>query len=223
MPPPERALWSTLEMPPLPYPSSHRQARGFALGICRKNRHPCLLPRRLYRRLRQRDVRFQDNMAALNDADAVVLGISVDSPWANAEFARKYNLEFELLSDLNREAVQAYDAAFVGLGGIDGYMCANRVGSSSTATEPFSIGGWLKTQGLNRTTPKWFQPLLASESSGSCANTTLCSGQGSVVVIFDSLVDFLTRVHDKRPVAGNWFTKLGTSKNQQFRSVFFSR
>ena len=62
---------------------------------------------------------FQDNMAALNDADAVVLGISVDSPWANAEFARKYNLEFELLSDLDREAVNAYDAAFVGLGGID--------------------------------------------------------------------------------------------------------
>ena len=70
---------------------------------------------------------FQDNMATLNDADAVVLGISVDSPWANAEFARKYNLEFELLSDLDREAVNAYEAAFVGLGGIDGYVCANRV------------------------------------------------------------------------------------------------
>ena len=66
-------------------------------------------------------------MTALNAADATVLGISVDSPWANAEFARKYNLEFELLSDLNREAVNAYDAAFVGLGGIDGYVCANRV------------------------------------------------------------------------------------------------
>ena len=70
---------------------------------------------------------FQVNMAALNAADATVLGISVDSPWANAEFARKYNLEFELLSDLNREAVNAYDAAFVGLGGLDGYVSANRV------------------------------------------------------------------------------------------------
>ena len=70
---------------------------------------------------------FRDSMDALNKADAVVLGISVDSPWANAEFARKYNLEFELLSDLNREAVQAYDASFVGLGGIDGYVSANRV------------------------------------------------------------------------------------------------
>ena len=70
---------------------------------------------------------FQDNLAKLNDSNSTVLGISVDSPWANAEFARKYNLEFELLSDLNREAVNAYDAAFVGLGGIDGYVSANRV------------------------------------------------------------------------------------------------
>tara|TARA_B100000886_G_scaffold139551_2_gene94388 strand:+ start:3466 stop:3927 length:462 start_codon:yes stop_codon:yes gene_type:complete len=70
---------------------------------------------------------FQDNMAKLNDAAATVIGISVDSPWANAEFARKYNLEFELLSDIDREVVTAYDAKFVGLGGIDGYVSANRV------------------------------------------------------------------------------------------------
>ena len=69
---------------------------------------------------------FQDNMAALNASDAVVLGISVDSPWANAEFSRKYNLEFELLSDLDRAAVTAYDASFTGLGGLDGYVSANR-------------------------------------------------------------------------------------------------
>ena len=69
---------------------------------------------------------FQDNMAKLNEANTAVLGISVDSPWANAEFARKYNLEFDLLSDLDREVVNSYDAAFVGLGGIEGYACANR-------------------------------------------------------------------------------------------------
>ena len=70
---------------------------------------------------------FQDNMAELNASDAVVLGISVDSPWANAAFARTYNLEFELLSDLDRVAVKAYDATFTGLGGLDGYVSANRV------------------------------------------------------------------------------------------------
>ena len=70
---------------------------------------------------------FQDNFAKFNESNTTVFGISVDSPWANAEFARKYNLEFDLLSDLDRKVVNSYDAAFVGLGGIDGYVCANRV------------------------------------------------------------------------------------------------
>ena len=70
---------------------------------------------------------FQDNIGKLNDANAVVLGISVDSPWANAEFARKYDLGFTLLSDIDRVVVNSYDATFVGLGGIEGYVCANRV------------------------------------------------------------------------------------------------
>ena len=70
---------------------------------------------------------FQDNMSKLNQSNTAVLGISGDSPWANAEFSRKYNLEFKLLSDLDRDVVKAYDATFVGLGGIDGYMSANRV------------------------------------------------------------------------------------------------
>ena len=70
---------------------------------------------------------FQDNLVKLNDSNSTVLGISVDSPWANAEFARKYDLEFTLLSDIDRKVVNAYDAVFVGLGGIEGYVCANRV------------------------------------------------------------------------------------------------
>ena len=70
---------------------------------------------------------FQDNFSKLSEANAAVIGISVDSPWANAEFASKYNLEFELLSDLDREVVEAYDAKFIGLGGIEGYVSANRV------------------------------------------------------------------------------------------------
>ena len=70
---------------------------------------------------------LQENMAKLNAASAAVIGISVDSPWANAEFAKKYNLEFELLSDLDREVVTAYDAKFTGLGGLEGYVSANRV------------------------------------------------------------------------------------------------
>ena len=70
---------------------------------------------------------FQDNMGKLNDSNAVVMGISVDSPWANAEFARKYELGFTLLSDVDRSVVKMYDATFTGLGGIEGYVSANRV------------------------------------------------------------------------------------------------
>ena len=70
---------------------------------------------------------FQDNMGKLNDSNAVVIGISVDSPWAKAEFARKYDLEFTLLSDVDRNVVKMYDATFTGLGGIEGYVSANRV------------------------------------------------------------------------------------------------
>ena len=70
---------------------------------------------------------LQDNLSKLNDSNTSVIGISVDSPWSNAEFAKKYNLKFELLSDLDREVVEAYDAKFTGLGGIEGYESANRV------------------------------------------------------------------------------------------------
>ena len=70
---------------------------------------------------------FQDNLSKLNESNSDVIGISVDSPWANAEFASKYNLKFELLSDIDREVVELYDAKFVGLGGIEGYESANRV------------------------------------------------------------------------------------------------
>jgi peroxiredoxin len=70
---------------------------------------------------------FQENLTNLNDCNATVLGISVDSPWANAEFARRYNLEFDLLSDLDREVVDSYDAKFVGLGGLEGYVSSNRI------------------------------------------------------------------------------------------------
>ena len=70
---------------------------------------------------------FQDNLSKLNESNSDVIGISVDSPWANAEFSRKYELEFTLLSDVDRNVVKMYDATFTGLGGIEGYVSANRV------------------------------------------------------------------------------------------------
>ena len=69
---------------------------------------------------------LRDSMNSFNDLNATVLGISVDSPWANAEFAKKYEINFNLLSDYNRDVSKAYDMIFSGLGGLEGYECSNR-------------------------------------------------------------------------------------------------
>ena len=69
---------------------------------------------------------LQDSLNTFNDLGVTVLGISVDSPWANAGFSQKYNLEFDLLSDLDRKTINDYGVLFSGLGGIEGYTCANR-------------------------------------------------------------------------------------------------
>ena len=69
---------------------------------------------------------LQDNMGAFNNSGATILGISVDSPWANGGFSKKYNLDFDLLSDIDRSTINSYGVLFSGLGGIEGYTCANR-------------------------------------------------------------------------------------------------
>ena len=69
---------------------------------------------------------LQESLQTFNDLNTSVLGISVDSPWANGAFSKQYNLEFNLLSDSDREVIKSYDVLFTGLGGIEGYTCANR-------------------------------------------------------------------------------------------------
>ena len=69
---------------------------------------------------------LQENLNSFNNLNATVIGISVDSPWANGAFSKQYNLEFELLSDIDRKVIKEYDVLFTGLGGIKGYTSANR-------------------------------------------------------------------------------------------------
>jgi peroxiredoxin len=47
-------------------------------------------------------------MAKLEASDTVVLGISMDSPPANAAFAKQIGVTFPLLSDMNKEVLTAY-------------------------------------------------------------------------------------------------------------------
>ncbi len=69
---------------------------------------------------------FRDALADLNNANATVLGISVDAPFANAAFAEKNALNFALLSDYNRAAVEAYGVAHNDFAGMPGYTAAKR-------------------------------------------------------------------------------------------------
>ena len=68
---------------------------------------------------------FSDGMASLSSSGASILGISVDSPFSNAAFAEANGIGFPLLSDVHREAVDAYGVSlsdFV----IPGYTVAQR-------------------------------------------------------------------------------------------------
>jgi peroxiredoxin len=52
---------------------------------------------------------FQDRLGEFEAAGAAVYGVSVDSPFALNEFRERNDLTFGLVSDANREVVEAYD------------------------------------------------------------------------------------------------------------------
>ena len=54
----------------------------------------------------------RDNIALYNNANAQVLGISVDSPFTLAKFKEEQKLNFPLLSDFNKEVSAAYGAFY---------------------------------------------------------------------------------------------------------------
>jgi peroxiredoxin len=61
---------------------------------------------------------FQSELAAFEDVGATVYGVSVDSPFALDEFRDQEGLSFGLVSDSNKEIIDAYDVEmdFAGLG-----------------------------------------------------------------------------------------------------------
>jgi len=54
----------------------------------------------------------RDSLKQYEDADAQVLGISVDSPFTLAKYKEENNLNFPLLSDFNKTACQAYGSYY---------------------------------------------------------------------------------------------------------------
>ena len=69
---------------------------------------------------------FRDNLNSLKGKNAQILGISVDSPFANKVFAEHHNLNFPILSDYNRNIIEKYDVVMPSLGKLKDYKAAKR-------------------------------------------------------------------------------------------------
>jgi len=55
---------------------------------------------------------FRDDLPALRDLQATLLGVSTDAPASHRKFAAKYRLSFPLLSDPHGRVVAAYGSLF---------------------------------------------------------------------------------------------------------------
>src|SRR5665213_113544 len=55
---------------------------------------------------------MRDNFGYYDGLNAVILGISVDSPFTLAKFKEENNFQFELLSDFNKEVSTAYGCIY---------------------------------------------------------------------------------------------------------------
>jgi peroxiredoxin len=69
---------------------------------------------------------FRDSLNSLQDKNTRILGISVDSPFANKVFAEHHHLSFPILSDYNRETIEKYDVVMPSLGKLKDYKAAKR-------------------------------------------------------------------------------------------------
>ena len=69
---------------------------------------------------------FQESLSELNDANATVLGISVDAPFSNGAFASQNGVSFDVLSDYARTTVAAYGVELHDFAGMAGYTASKR-------------------------------------------------------------------------------------------------
>jgi peroxiredoxin len=69
---------------------------------------------------------FRDGLNDFTSAKTAVVGVSVDSPFANKEFAAKNGLNFPLLSDITRDVIKQYGVVFNDLAGVKGFTVAKR-------------------------------------------------------------------------------------------------
>ena len=70
---------------------------------------------------------FRDSLADFESLDTSVYGVSVDGPFAQQAFAEDNDLNFPLLSDFDKEVIEAYDVVLDSLVGIYGPVAERAV------------------------------------------------------------------------------------------------
>jgi peroxiredoxin len=69
---------------------------------------------------------FRDSLSSLGSLNAQVVGISIDSPFANKAFAEQNKLTFPLLSDFSREVSKSYGGLQEDFSGLKSYTTSKR-------------------------------------------------------------------------------------------------
>jgi len=69
---------------------------------------------------------FNNGIEDLRGLGAELVAVSVDAPFANGAFAAANNVEFNILSDFARHAVNAFGVAFHDFAGMPGFTVAQR-------------------------------------------------------------------------------------------------
>lgn len=69
---------------------------------------------------------FRDSAGNFNSVNAQVIGVSVDSPFANKAFATQNELSFPLLCDFTRTVSKQYGGVHEDFAGLKGYSASKR-------------------------------------------------------------------------------------------------
>ncbi|BBD72952.1 peroxiredoxin [Sulfodiicoccus acidiphilus] len=69
---------------------------------------------------------FRDNMAKFNEVDAVVIGVSTDTPPSNKKFKEENKLNYVVASDTTREAISKFGIVNENFLNLPGWTVAKR-------------------------------------------------------------------------------------------------
>lgn len=106
---------------------------------------------------------FRDAIADYQKLNATVYGISVDSPFALAEFKKQQSLPFALLSDHKHEAIKRYEVVYENLANI-GFVAAAR---SVFVVEPHGNVSWAWVSSEPTNEPKYEDVKAAVEAAAA--------------------------------------------------------